>query len=116
MRKKKSKESSEGPSLYQRIYDVARQIPPGQVATYGQIAKIVGRCSPRTVGYAMSSTPYGSDVPWHRVINSQGKVSVRGRGGGDSVQQQLLEQEDVRFNAQGRVNLKIFLWPGPDMN
>ncbi|MBW2092841.1 MAG: methylated-DNA--[protein]-cysteine S-methyltransferase [Deltaproteobacteria bacterium] len=114
MPKKKTKTSPEGGSLYKRIYDTALKIPSGKVATYGQIAKLVGRCSARTVGYAMASTPHGSNVPWHRVINSQGKVSTRGRGSGDSVQRQLLEQEGVRFDEKDRVDLGVYLWTGPE--
>ena len=61
--------------LYERIYAVVRLIPPGKAAAYGQIAAIVGDCTARMVGYAMASVPTGSDVPWQRVINAQGKVS-----------------------------------------
>ena len=63
--------------LYGRIYAVVHHIPPGQVATYGQIARMVGRCTARAVGYAMAALPCDTDVPWHRVINSQGKISPR---------------------------------------
>ena len=59
--------------LYERIYLVVRQIPPGKVATYGQVAQITGNCTARMVGYAMAACP--DDVPWQRVINAQGKVS-----------------------------------------
>ncbi|MBW2062057.1 MAG: methylated-DNA--[protein]-cysteine S-methyltransferase [Deltaproteobacteria bacterium] len=114
MPKKKIGESLKGPSLYEQIYAAVRQIPSGRVATYGQIAKIVGRCGARTVGYAMASLPHGLDVPWHRVINAQGKVSGRAHGGGDVTQRQLLEQEGVQFDGQGRVNLKTYRWSGPD--
>ncbi len=61
--------------IYHRIYLVVRQIPRGKVATYGQIAVIVGGCTARMVGYALSATPQQSDVPWQRVINAQGKIS-----------------------------------------
>jgi methylated-DNA-protein-cysteine methyltransferase-like protein len=98
--------------LYQRIYDVARQIPSGRVATYGQLATIVGApISARDVGDAMAAlrdrhpTP---PVPWQRVINAQGKVSTGLR------QQQLLEQEGVTFNAKGHTDLQRFGWRGPD--
>ena len=63
--------------LYERIYAVVHHIPPGQVATYGQIARMVGRCTARAVGYAMAALPCDTDVPWHRVINSQDKISPR---------------------------------------
>ena len=69
--------------LYPKIYALVRQIPSGKVASYGQISKIVGGCSGRMVGYAMSalkSTRELDDVPWQRVINSQGKCSTFGDG------------------------------------
>ena len=93
---------------YQRIYDVARQIPYGRVATYGQIATIVGApLTARDVGDAMAALRERhprSPVPWQRVINAQGKVSTGAR------QQQLLEQEGVIFNAKGHTDLHRFGW------
>ena len=97
--------------LYDRIYDIVRMIPKGKVATYGQIAAIVGGCSPRMVGYAMAALPY-DDVPWHRVINSQGKVSMRRGGEGSSIQEQLLENEGVQFDQNGKVDFNIVGWDG----
>ena len=67
------------PPVYVRVLDVVRQIPHGQVATYGQIAQIAGGCTPRMVGYCLASLGRESegnvpdDVPWQRVINAQGK-------------------------------------------
>ena len=92
--------------LYPKIYALVRQIPPGKVASYGQISKIVGGCSARMVGYAMSalkSTKEMEDVPWQRVINSQGKCSTFGDGIGESIQRKLLEEEGIEFDDQGRV-------------
>jgi methylated-DNA-protein-cysteine methyltransferase-like protein len=102
-------------SLYDRIYAVTRQIPAGKVSTYGQIAAIVGRgCTARQVGYAMAALK-GDDlgVPWQRVINSQGKISLR-HGGGGVLQRQLLEDEGVEFDPQGRTDFDRFGWDGPD--
>ena len=99
--------------LYQRIYGVVRQIPRGQVATYGQVAKIVGRCAARVVGYAMAALPCDTDVPWHRVINRQGKISPRTSGDGSTEQRQLLEGEGVCFDRNGQVNLNEFGWRAP---
>ncbi len=104
-------------SLYNRIYTVVRLIPAGQVTTYGQVATVVGgKCGPRTVGYALSMlSAEGSDVPWHRVVNRQGKISPRGGGLNSSHQQKLLEAEGVVFNPQTRrVDLTRFGWHGPD--
>jgi len=89
---------------------VVKQIPYGKVATYGQIAQMVEGCSPRTVGYAMSSLPFNSDAPWQRVINSKGMVSRRSTEGGDLEQQRILESEGVIFNASGQVDLRTFGW------
>ena len=68
-------------SLYDDIYQVVKQIPPGKVSSYGRIARIVG-CNARQVGYAMAATPSGRDIPWHRVINSKGEISLRKDGKG----------------------------------
>lgn len=103
-------------ALYLRIYAVVRQIPRGRVATYGQIAAIVGDCTPRMVGYAMAAVPPGSDVPWQRVINAQGKISLRADGGGSSEQRARLEAEGIHFDGEGRVNLRRMQWPGPTMD
>ncbi|MFQ5846655.1 MAG: MGMT family protein [Candidatus Methylomirabilales bacterium] len=105
--------SVRGAPLYERIYAVVRHIPPGGVATYGQVAKIVGRCTARIVGYAMAAVPDDADVPWHRVINRQGKISRRGGGDGELRQRQLLEAEGIYFDRQGRVNLVKVGWLGP---
>jgi methylated-DNA-protein-cysteine methyltransferase-like protein len=97
--------------FHESVYALVRMIPVGKVATYGQIAAILGRGTPRTVGYAMAAVPHGSDVPWHRVINSAGRTSLTGEGG--EVQRALLEREGVAFGSDGRVDLGLFLWPGP---
>jgi methylated-DNA-protein-cysteine methyltransferase related protein len=101
--------------VYERIYAVVRQIPAGQVATYGQVAAIVGACTARMVGYAMAALENNSGVPWQRVINRQGKVSPRTGGSGSAQQRQLLEAEGVRFDlAGGRIDFDRFGWSGPD--
>jgi methylated-DNA-protein-cysteine methyltransferase-like protein len=105
------KHSDGGSGLYEAIYALVRQIPKGKVATYGQVAAILGRCTPRMVGYAMAAVPHGSDVPWHRVLNSTGRSSLGGEGG--EVQRGLLENEGVQFSAGGRADLARFLWTGP---
>ncbi|MBN1552445.1 methylated-DNA--[protein]-cysteine S-methyltransferase [bacterium] len=97
-------------SLYEEIYEVVRSIPCGKVATYGQIAAIIGRCSSRQVGYAMASVSAGSGIPWHRVINSRGKISVRSYGEPSFSQKELLESENVVFDENDRVDLSIYGW------
>ena len=94
----------------ERVYTLVRQIPLGRVMTYGQIAAILGEgYTPRTVGYVM----HGADserVPWQRVINSQGKCSTGRMTIPQNLQQSMLEQEGVVFDAKGRCNLIEFGW------
>ncbi len=98
--------------IYERIYEVVVEIPPGKVATYGQIAKIVGFCTPRMVGYAMAALPHGRSVPWQRVVNHKGEISARSHGDGAQRQRGLLRAEGIRFD-KGRINLKKVRWTGP---
>ena len=100
--------------IYQRILEVIRQVPYGQVATYGQIALIVGDCTPRMVGYCLASLDFDSDIPWQRIINHQGKVSPRSTGHGSQLQRELLEEEGVEFDARGRVSFRKYGWMEPE--
>ncbi len=100
------------PTPYEKIYHVVRQIPVGQVATYGQIAKIVDRCTARMVGYAMSALPSNIDVPWQRVINYRGEISRRSHGDGSLRQRKLLEAEGIQFDKRGRIDLNERRWTG----
>ena len=100
------------PPAYARIYQLVAEIPPGKVATYGQIALIAGDCTARMVGYAMAAAT--DAIPWHRVINAQGKISPRADGGGAVMQQARLEEEGVVFGPDGKVNLRAYRWVGPD--
>lgn len=100
-----------GPGRNARVYAVVRRIPHGRVATYGQVAKLAGLGgAARQVGYALSGLPPHSAVPWHRVINAQGTVSMRKRMGPDLEQRLLLEGEGVRFDGGGRVSLDDYGW------
>ena len=96
--------------MYKRIYEVVLRIPKGKVATYGQVAGMAGRCSPRNVGYALSALPPDLDIPWQRVINRQGRISPRSEPGGDSIQRQLLEAEGVVFDDNDQVDLNRYGW------
>ena len=98
--------------LYQQIHEIIRLIPSGKVATYGQIAEIVGGCTARMVGYAASTIPVDSEIPWQRVINYKGKISSRSVGSGELLQQELLEGEGIQFDQLGKTNLKYYRWNG----
>jgi len=106
--------SGESGPVYERILDVVRQIPRGKVATYGQIALIVGDCTPRMVGYCLASLSFDSDVPWQRVINYKGMVSPRSSGHGSQLQRELLVAEGVAFDARGRVSFRRYGWMDDD--
>lgn len=104
-----------------KVWALVRQIPSGKVCTYGQVASILPpppgmdpksylAFAPRWVGGAMANCP--QDVPWQRVINSQGKVSLR-PGSGGTHQRDLLETEGVVFDEHDRVDLKVYAWEGP---
>lgn len=99
-------------NTFERIYAIARQVPYGRVTTYGQIALLVGnpRLS-RVVGYAMHSAP--DDIPCHRVDNRRGELSDAFHPLGKQTQRQLLEGEGVEFMPNGSVNLRQFMWFGP---
>ncbi len=96
-------------SMYQDIYAVVKQIPRGSVASYGRIARMV-KCTARQVGYAMAAAPPEENIPWHRVINSQGKISARKDGRGDARQKQKLLSEGVVFERGECVDFKRFGW------
>ena len=96
-------------SRYQLIWRVVRRVPYGRVATYGQIARIAGFDGlARQVGYALHAMPRNSDIPWHRIINSQGRISLSGPTA--RLQQKLLQSEGIRFLPSGKVDLKKFQW------
>src|SRR5262245_51133671 len=96
---------------YRRIYAVVARIPRGRVATYGQVAALAGLPrQARLIGYALNVLPADSDVPWHRVVNAKGQISIRSGGmGHDQLQAQLLEGEGVRF-VQGTIPMARHQW------
>ncbi len=99
-----------GDRTYDRIYSVVRRIPRGRVATYGQIAREAGLPRhARHVGHALRALHPGSRLPWYRVINSRGEISVRA-GEGFASQAERLEAEGVVLDVRGRVDLKRFGW------
>ena len=99
-------------STYQSIYSVVRRIPRGRVASYGQVAAEAGLPNAaRQVGYALHALPDGSAVPWTRVVNAQGAISLRNHHA--LTQRMLLAREGVRFNARERVELAQLEAPPP---
>ena len=97
-----------------RILAVVARIPPGRVATYGQVAALAGAPRhARQVGYALHDLPSGSSLPWQRVINARGEVSPRSEAGWEGFQRALLEAEGIEFR-QGRVDLERYRWEPQD--
>jgi methylated-DNA-protein-cysteine methyltransferase-like protein len=98
--------------FYRRVYRIVRHIPKGRVATYGVIARLAGRPgAARTVGWALSALPEDPDVPWWRVLNAAGRISLSAHEHTSVVQRALLLREGVRFATGGAVNLSVFGWP-----
>lgn len=103
-------------SAYDNIYAIVRQIPAGQVATYGQVAELANLYGKaRLVGYALYRVDISSsDIPWHRVINAKGEISYSPlRRGADYRQRSLLEQEGIKFSAAGKIKLNDYRWQPP---
>ncbi len=98
------------PSTWPRVYAVVRRVPRGRVATYGQVARLAGLVNgARQAGYALHALPPHTALPWHRVLNASGRISL-GDPAGAATQRILLEREGVRFDAGGRVDLRRFQW------
>lgn len=92
------------------VYALIKEIPKGQVASYGMIASLVPGATARIVGFATAGTPAGQNIPWQRVVNSQGKISQRD---GAERQRKRLEAEGVQFSATGKISWSIYRWHGP---
>lgn len=108
-----------GPGFHAKVFAMVRKVPHGHVATYGQIAAMLG--SPRVarqVGFALAGAWRVEDhdpVPWHRIINAKGGISTRGDGEPSRDQRALLEAEGVEFRANGTVDLERFRWRPEDV-
>ncbi|MDH4044603.1 MAG: MGMT family protein [Gemmatimonadota bacterium] len=95
-----------------RIYAAVRRIPAGRVATYGQIAALAGlRGQARLVGYALAALDIDTDVPWHRVVNARGAISLPAHDHGALMQRARLEAEGIEFR-DGRIPLAKWRWGG----
>ena len=91
------------------ILAAVKRVPRGRVATYGLIAETAGfESQPRLVGYALRHA--SDDVPWHRVVNAQGRISPRADPGSIPLQRTLLESEGVEFGLGDRIDLRRYLW------
>lgn len=114
-------------AFYRLVWTIVREIPPGRVATYGQLASMIppppgvspedyARLGPRWVGEAMNavSAQDAPDVPWQRVINAQGGISLPPETRAGQLQRARLRAEGVRFNARERCDLSACGWDGPD--
>ena len=98
--------------FYQKVYLTVSKIPYGKVATYGQIADLIyeyGKA--RQVGWALRRLNLPSKIPWHRVINSKGFITMRlSRNGTDWIQKELLVNEGIKFNSKMKIDIKKYLW------
>jgi methylated-DNA-protein-cysteine methyltransferase-like protein len=106
-----SSRSTKQSALYLKIYAAVRSIPEGSVSTYGRIASLAGYPGQaRLVGYALHRG--GDDsVPWHRVINFKGRISLDTSAMAGNMQQALLEREGIVFNGDGAVDLAKYAYP-----
>ena len=95
-------------NFFRGVYALVRQVPRGRVITYGQVARALGAPrAARTVGWAMRACP--PDVPWQRVVNARGEISLRPTVGYHE-QRARLEEEGIRFNRSGRIDLNKYGW------
>ena len=106
-------------NFYEQVYAVVRQIPRGKVSSYGRIAAMLGRPrAARAVGYALNglkdkkNDPAYADVPWQRVVNSKGRISIINREHGGNEQAARLRDEGVAVNDKLQIDLDIYLWQG----
>ncbi len=103
------------PPFDNRVYAMVRRIPFGQLATYGQVAELIGAygCA-RQVGWALRRLPLPSAVPWQRVVNAQGRIAMSpGREGSDWMQRELLLAEGIAVAPDGRLPLARHRWRPP---
>ncbi len=98
-------------SFYDKVYEIVKKIPKGNVATYGQIAFLCG--SPkasRAVGYALHANPDPENIPCHRVVNREGNLAKAFVFGGINEQRIRLENEGIIFYEDEKVDLEKYIW------
>lgn len=97
-------------SFSQRVKKVIKNIPPGKVATYGQVAFMAGYFGyAKQVAYVLHSSSTKDKLPWHRVINARGRISLQ-PGRGFEKQKLLLQEEGVEFDEKNRIDMDRFQW------
>ena len=106
-------------NFYEQVYALVRRIPRGKVSSYGRLANMLGRPrAARAVGYALNGLkdkqgdPAYADVPWQRVVNSKGRISIINRKHGGNEQAARLRDEGVAVNDKLQIDLDIYLWEG----
>lgn len=107
---------SKSVSFNDLVYGLVRHIPRGKVLSYGRVALLLGvPRGARAVGWAMSGLKHGDhSVPWHRVVNVQGRISIKGSPDGAAEQRARLEAEGIQFDARGYLDMSKYLWtPDP---
>lgn len=103
---------SEREGFFARVYETVAQVPEGMVATYGQIARLVGEPRrARYVGFALHANPAPGVIPCHRIVFADGRLADGFAFGGPEAQRELLKAEGVHFRADGRVDLAQSRWP-----
>lgn len=105
------KNQTNNENFFERVYEIARQIPYGKVTSYGAIAKALGAArSARMVGWAMNASHNREDVPAHRVVNRLGLLSGKHHFDGTNLMQQLLEFEGIKVKDNQIVDFKKHFW------
>lgn len=100
---------------FNKVYNIVAQIPEGKVATYGQIAALLGdRCNARVVGWAMKAAPSNLKLPCHRVVNRLGEMSPEYVFGSKQLQRDILDSEGITFKKDGCIDMKKYLWDGKE--
>ncbi|MBE2224932.1 MAG: MGMT family protein [Anaerolineae bacterium] len=106
-------------NFYEQVYAVVRRIPRGKVTSYGRIAAMLGRPqAARAVGYALNALrdkqddPAYQNIPWQRVVNSQGRISIVSPDNSPNRQAQLLREEGVEVSEHLKIDLDVYLWEG----
>ena len=100
--------------FFQDVYNLVKKIPKGKVTSYGRIAGILGKPrAARAVGYALNALPKTElqNIPWQRVINSQGTISFKGDTFRAQLQKKLLEDEGIHFDMDDKIDFKTQGWP-----